>query len=109
MMNKFSRSTKFLFPLLLVLALSCATFAQEDDQLTGPDLSSAKLSHMAAAPRGHRNGQGHAQFGIPGIDFRRPISGIGIFQLFGVDVFGDPQVIWHHKHGRQPSACSTTD
>jgi hypothetical protein len=107
MMNRFSRSTKFLFPVLLVLALSCVTFAQEDDQITAPDLSSAKVSHMAVAPRGHRNGQGHAQFGIPGIDSL--VNFNQHYQAPGIDAFGNPQHIWYYNMvGNPPQQHGTT-
>jgi hypothetical protein len=98
---------KFLFPVLLVLALSCVTFAQEDDQITTSDLSSAKFSHMAVAPRGHRNGQGHAQFGIPGIDSL--VNFNQHYQAPGIDVFGNPQHIWYYNmFGNPPQQHGTT-
>ena len=91
MIPRFSRLTVFLLPALLVLGISSLGFGQAaakaSDDLTGTDISSAKLSHMAVAPRGHRNGQGHARFGIPNIDSL--VNFNKHYQASGFDVFGN--------------------
>jgi hypothetical protein len=97
---------KFSLLTILVTGASVIASAQASDQLTG-NLTSAKIKHLAMAPRGHRNGQGHARFGIPDIDslvnFNRH------FQASGVDASGNPQVIWYYNMvGNPPHLGGTT-
>ncbi len=111
MIPRFSRLTVFLLPALLVLGISSLGFGQAaakaSDDLTGTDISSAKLSHMAVAPRGHRNGQGHARFGIPNIDSL--VNFNKHYQASGFDVFGNPQNTWYYNMvGNPPELGGTT-
>ncbi len=106
-MNSVTRSLKFPLLALFLLAASAVVFAQASDQLTTGDLSSAHIKSLALAPRGHRNGQGHARFGIPNIDSL--VNFNKHFQASGVDLFGNPQVIWYYNMvGNPPELGGST-
>jgi hypothetical protein len=91
----------------IVLAASVMVLAQEDDQITTGNLSTAKVLHQAVAPRGHRNGQAHARFGIPDIDSL--VNFNKHFQANGIDAFGNPQHIWYYNMiGNPPEMGRTT-
>jgi hypothetical protein len=94
-MNSVALSLKLSLLAIFLLAASAIVFAQVSDQLTSADLSSAKILHAAVAPRGHRNGQGHARFGIAGIDSL--VNFNKHFQAPGIDAFGNPQHIWYYN------------
>jgi hypothetical protein len=95
--------------MVVVLAFAGATtcFAQQQDDQLPPDyLSNASHTSAATAPRGHRNGQGHAN-GISDIDSL--VNFNGHFQASGVDQFGNSQVIWYYNMvGTAPQHQGTT-
>jgi len=91
---------------VLVFATAISSFAQEPDQVSAGYLSNAGDESGAVAPRGHRNGQGHAN-GIPNIDSL--INFNDHFKTDGVDQFGNPQHIWYYNMvGTAPQHQGTT-
>ena len=96
--------------LLVLLAFALAStlaMAQEPDEITTPDLTSTNPHSAAQAPRGHRNGQGHARFGIPDIDSL--VNWNSHFKADGVDGSGHNQIIWYtNAVGNPPQLGGTT-
>jgi hypothetical protein len=91
---------------VLVFATAINSFGQEPDQVSADYLSNAGDKSGAVAPRGHRNGQGHAN-GIPNIDSL--INFNDHFKTDGVDQFGNPQHIWYYNMvGTAPQHKGTT-
>jgi hypothetical protein len=93
--------------MLLVFAMAFVCSAQQDDdQLPANFLSNAGDKSGATAPRGHRNGQGHAN-GIPNID--SIVNFNDHFKAAGVDQNGNNQVIWYYNMaGTAPQHKGTT-
>jgi len=92
---------------LVALATAISSFAQEPDQVSTGVLSNARNRSGALAPRGHRNGQGHATFGIPGIDSL--VNFNDHFEADGVDQNGNPQHVWYYNMvGTAPQHDGTT-
>ncbi len=96
--------------LLLFVAATCSsafTQAQDDDQLTSADLANVHVRSARVAPRGHRNGQADARFGVQGIDSL--VNFNKHFQAPGVDQNGNPQLIWYYTTvGNPPEMGGTT-
>jgi len=91
---------------VLVFATAINSFGQEPDQVSADFLSNASDKSGAVAPRGHRNGQGHAN-GIPNIDSLVNFS--DHFNTDGLDQFGNPQHIWYYNMvGTAPQHQGTT-
>ena len=96
----------FLSAVLFVSAAGMTAFAQEPDQVSSTYLQNAGDKSGAVAPRGHRNGQGHAN-GIADIDSL--INFNDHFQAAGVDQNGNPQIIWYYNMvGTAPQHHGTT-
>lgn len=98
-------------PLLLAFSVGLAltAFAQESDQITDPHFlaNHPQLSGQASAPRGGRNGQAHARFGISGVDTIPNFN--QHFQASGVDSAGNNQIIWYiNTVGNPPELGGTT-
>jgi hypothetical protein len=96
--------------LVVVLFIFTTVFAcyaqQDDDQVPISFLSNASHKSVQIAPRGHRNGQGHAN-GIPNIDSL--VNFNDHFQAQGVDQNGNAQIIWYYNMvGTAPQHHGTT-
>jgi hypothetical protein len=96
--------------LVVVLFIFTTVFAcyaqQDDDQVPISFLSNASHKSVQMAPRGHRNGQGHAN-GIPNIDSL--VNFNDHFQAQGVDQNGNAQIIWYYNMvGTAPQHHGTT-
>jgi hypothetical protein len=96
--------------LVVVLFIFTTVFAcyaqQDDDQVPISLLSNASHKSVQMAPRGHRNGQGHAN-GIPNIDSL--VNFNDHFQAQGVDQNGNAQIIWYYNMvGTAPQHHGTT-
>jgi hypothetical protein len=95
---------------VVVLFIFTTVFAcyaqQDDDQVPISFLSNASHKSVQMAPRGHRNGQGHAN-GIPNIDSL--VNFNDHFQAQGVDQNGNAQIIWYYNMvGTAPQHHGTT-
>jgi hypothetical protein len=94
-----------LFFVLFAAAMMAA--AQEPDEISAQFLSNASATARALAPRGHRNGQGDARFGVSGIDSL--VNFNKHFRANGVDQNGNPQIIWYYNMvGNPPELGGTT-
>lgn len=92
---------------LALLGMTVTAFAQESDQVPTNFLSNKNSIHAALSPRGHRNGQGHATFGIANVDTIRNFN--KHFEASGVDQNGNPQVTWYYNMvGAPPEHGGTT-
>jgi hypothetical protein len=98
---------QFLVVVLFIFTTVFACYAQQDDdQVPISFLSNASHKSVQMAPRGHRNGQGHAN-GIPNIDSL--VNFNDHFQAQGVDQNGNAQIIWYYNMvGTAPQHHGTT-
>jgi hypothetical protein len=80
---------------------------QDDDQLPANYLSTSHPHSTTTAPRGHLNGQGHARFGLTGIDSL--VNWNKHFDVAGFDSNGSPQHVWYYNMvGNPPDLGGTT-
>lgn len=95
------------FALLLSLAFTLPSFAQEDDQLPIDALSTARNRHASVGPKGHTNGMAHARFGTFGIDTIPSFN--GQFFVTGYDPVGNLNSRWFtNVVGNPPQMGGTT-
>jgi hypothetical protein len=96
-----------LFALGLFFLAQAGLAQQDDDQVSVDYVSSAHPHSGTTAPRGHLNGQGHARFGIAGIDSLANWN--KHFDAPGVDSNGNPQHVWYYNMvGNPPRLGGTT-
>lgn len=104
------KAKALLLLLSFTLAACFSAFAQQDDQITDPSYLSNNahtISGQSVAPRGGRNGQAHARFGISGVDSIPNFN--QHFQANGVDPYGNNQIIWYtNTVGNPPELGGTT-
>ncbi|MBV8551019.1 MAG: hypothetical protein JOY54_06935 [Acidobacteriaceae bacterium] len=105
-MNKPSKRLSLILPFVCATAFVC--FAQQDgDQVPIDYLSNAGHKSLTVAPRGHRNGQGHATHGIPDIDSL--VNFNDHFTADGVDQNGNAKHVWYYNMvGTEPQHHGTT-
>ena len=98
---------RLLVAVLFIFTTVFACYAQQDDdQVPISFLSNSSHKSVQMAPRGHRNGQGHAN-GIPNIDSL--VNFNDHFQAQGVDQNGNAQIIWYYNMvGTAPQHHGTT-
>src|SRR6266436_1249494 len=92
---------------LLVAFATVSGFSQKSDDEISGDLSNAHPRSTTVTPRGHLNGEGHARFGIFGIDSLANFNG----QYFtdGFDSNGNANRHWYtNTAGNPPQLGGTT-
>jgi hypothetical protein len=97
----------FTLVLLVAFATTVSGFSQKSDDEISGDLSNAHTRSTTVTPRGHLNGEGHARFGIFGIDSLANFNG----QYFtdGFDSNGNANRHWYtNTAGNPPQLGGTT-
>jgi hypothetical protein len=113
-----ARTVKFLcfFVLGVFFLAQNAPAQQQDDQVPADSISNAHSQSLAKIPRGHLNGQGHARFGLAGIDSisnwnkHYDVNGVGVAFDSNGNPFGVAQHVWYYSMvGNPPELGGTTN